>query len=216
MVSRDKLEYFQKRLESAWRPYLEFEEKIEQMLKDAHFATPKPNDEQVQEQIVEYYNEVNVDYRNTLYGSMLIVFCSLAEHIVKEIAKEMVPDYENKIKNKRGDWLVKNLGLIKDVGKLDIDENDVELLSCYIKVRNCLVHDGGVVSNSRNPDGLKNAISKIQEFGKQGNYHLLDVSNDGHLILRDNLVGEVYIKIEDILEVILDTANSVEQQPFSQ
>jgi hypothetical protein len=208
MISRDKLEYFQKRLELIWGPYLEFEEKIEQMLKDADLAIRQSDDEKTQGQIIKHYNEVDIDYRNALYSSTFIVFCSLAEHIVKEITKEIVPEYESEIRRERGDWLVKNLNLIKNEIDLNVNENDVELLSCYIKVRNCLIHDGGIVSNSKGLEELKGAISKIQEVGEQGNDNLLELTNNGHLLLRCDLVSDVYCKVEDVLSGILSSVSA--------
>ncbi|MFA5783448.1 MAG: hypothetical protein WC962_01070 [Phycisphaerae bacterium] len=204
MVSSEKVGYFKKRFKSVWEAYLEFDEKITKLLNDTDRVMLDPVNNQVQEQCCEYCKTINIDYRNVLYGSMLLMVCSLAEYIFKELAKEIVPNYENRIGKRRGNWLIRNLDLIKEGGKVNIDENDVEFLSYYIRIRNCITHNGGIVS-SGNAE-LETAIAKIQEYAKKGNYLLLKVTSDGHLILGDNLVGEVYIKIVDILDGILDFA----------
>jgi hypothetical protein len=208
MISREKIEYFKKRLESVWNAYLEFDEKITQIINDADKAICNSVNNQIRKQYFKYYKTIDIDYRNILYGSMLFTACSFAEYIVKELAKEIVPDYEDRIRKKKGSWLIKNLSLIKEEGKMDVEEDDVEFLSYYIKIRNCITHNGGLVSDSNTE--LRTAIAKIQEYAKKGNYLLLEVAGDGHLILGDNLVGEVYIKIVGILDRILATVNSVE------
>ena len=206
MINENKWKYFQKRLEPTWNLYLEFLKKINQESWKIRQAISVSNNKQDQKQNLEYLNEVDVYYKNTLSGSMLITFCSLTEHLIKEIAKEIVKEYENKIKKEKGDWLVKNLELIKEVNKnLDIDENEIRLFSCYIKIRNCVVHDGGIISNSKNPEELKKAIKEIQEYGKRGNCNLLELTNDGRLLLGGDLVPDVVVKSEELLEKILGT-----------
>lgn len=204
MINENKWKYFQKRLELTWDLYLEFLEKINQESWKIRQAISVSNNKQDQKQNLEYLNEVDVHYKNTLYGSMLITFCSLTEHLIKEITKEIVKEYENKIKKEKGDWLIKNLNLIKKTKNLGVDENEIRLLSCYIKIRNCVVHDGGIISNSKNPEELKTAIEEIQEYGKRGNYNLLELTNDGCLLLGDNLVSEVVVKSEELIEKILE------------
>lgn len=204
MINENKWKYFQKRLELTWDLYLEFLEKINQESWKIRQAISVSNNKQDQKQNLEDLNEVDVHYKNTLYGSMLITFCSLTEHLIKEIAKEIVKEYENKIKKEKGDWLIKNLNLIKKTKNLGVDENEIRLLSCYIKIRNCVVHDGGIISNSKNPEELKTAIEEIQEYGKRGNYNLLELTNDGCLLLGDNLVSEVVVKSEELIEKILE------------
>lgn len=204
MINENKWKYFQKRLELTWDLYIEFLEKINQESWKIRQAISVSNNKQDQKQNLEDLNEVDVHYKNTLYGSMLITFCSLTEHLIKEIAKEIVKEYENKIKKEKGDWLIKNLNLIKKTKNLGVDENEIRLLSCYIKIRNCVVHDGGIISNSKNPEELKTAIEEIQEYGKRGNYNLLELTNDGCLLLGDNLVSEVVVKSEELIEKILE------------
>jgi hypothetical protein len=204
MINKDKLEYFRRRLESTWNFYVEFLEKIDQESLKIYEAIVDSNANRDQEQYLEYFKEVDVHYRVTLYSSMLITFCSLAEYFLKEITKEIVPEYENEIKKEQGDWLVKNLKLIKRIEKnLDIDENNIRLFSCYIKVRNCIVHDGGVVSNSKHREQLETAINEVIQYGKQSNLLLLELTEDGHLLLGSDLVGDVVIKSEDVLGKIL-------------
>jgi uncharacterized protein YutE (UPF0331/DUF86 family) len=204
MINENKWKYFQKRLELTWDLYLEFLKKINQESWKIRQAISVSNNKQDQKQNLEDLNEVDVHYKNTLYGSMLIMFCSLTEHLIKEIAKEIVKEYENKIKKEKGDWLIKNLNLIKKTKNLGVDENEIRLLSCYIKIRNCVVHDGGIISNSKNPEELKTAIEEIQEYSKRGNYNLLELTNDGCLLLGDNLVSEVVVKSEELIEKILE------------
>lgn len=205
MINENKWKYFQKRLELTWELYLEFLGKINQESWKIRQAISISNNKQDQKQNLEDLNEVDVHYKNTLYGSMLITFCSLTEHLIKEIAKEIVKEYENKIKKEKGDWLIKNLNLLKKTKNLGVDENEIRLLSCYIKIRNCVVHDGGIISNSKNPEELKTAIEEIREYGKRGNYNLLELTNDGRLLLGDGLVSEVVVKSEELIEKILET-----------
>lgn len=205
MFDKDKWGYFQKKLEPTWEMYLEFLGKVNQESGKIYQAILVCKDKQDRERYAQYFDEVNLHYRNTLYGSMLIMFCSLMEHFVKEIAKEVVPEYEKKIKKeKKGDWFAKNTKLINEVKILDIAEKDVELFSCYIKIRNCIVHNAGVISNSRNSKELKEVVDKIQVYGHQHNCNLLQLKSDDYLLLGNDIISDVVVKIEDISERILE------------
>ena len=67
-----------------------------------------------------------------------------------------------------------------------------------------MVYDGGTISNSRNPDELKTAINEIQAYGHQGNFNLVQLKDDGYLLLRKDLISDVVVKSEELIEKILE------------
>jgi len=149
----------------------------------------------------EYLREIEFPYRNTLNSSMLIAFCSLTEYVLADITKENVKGYEKKKKRKRGDWLVRNIKLLNDRGfSIDPNSEDVSLFSCYIKIRNCVVHNGGRISNSK---PFKEAISAVMKYAQSGNYSMIKIKDD-YLVLGGDLISDVVSKSEVIIDGILE------------
>ena len=152
----------------------------------------------------EYLREIEFPYINTLNSAMLIAFCSLTEYVVADITKENVPEYEKKKKSEEGDWLAKNIKLLKD-HKFDIDLNDadVKLFSHYIRIRNCVAHNGGRISNSKHLPQLKEAIKAVEKYAQSGNYIMIKIKDD-YLLLGGELISDVVSKSEDIIDGILE------------
>ena len=201
MNSKKKWEYFSKRLETMWNLHLECMEHFDAKFSEMWEAFCKSGDKQ---QYREYQREIEFPYRNTLNSSMLIAFCSLTEHVMADIANENVEGYEEKKKHKRGDWLAKNIKLLKD-HKFDIDLNDadVRLFSHYIRIRNCVVHNGGRISNSKHLDQLEEAIKAVEKYAQNGNYNMIKIKDD-YLVLGGDLISDVVSKSEDIIDGILE------------
>ncbi len=199
MNSKKKWEYFSKRLETMWNLHLEVMEHFDAKFSEMWGVFCKSGDEQ---QYREYLREIEFPYRNTLNSSMLIAFCSLTEHVVADITKENVPEYEKKEKSEEGDWLAKNIKLLKD-HKFDIDLNDadVRLFSHYIRIRNCVVHNGGRISNSKHLTQLKEAIKAVEKYAQSGNYIMIKIKDD-YLVLGGDLISDVVVKSIEIIERI--------------
>jgi len=201
MNSNKKWEYFSKRLEIMWNVYLECMEHFDVKFSEEWKLFCESRDEQ---QYREYLREIEFPYRNTLNCSMLIAFSSLIEHVVVDIAKENVKEYEEKKKHKKGDWLIKHVKLLNEHG-FEIDQNgdDVRLFSCYIQIRNCVVHNGGKLSNSKDPKQLEEAINAVGKYAKDHNYNMIKIKDD-YLMLGSDLISDVVVKGEDIIERILE------------
>jgi len=201
MNSKKKWEYFNKRLGTMWDVYLECMEHFDAKFSEKWKVFCESRDEQ---KYKEYLREIEFPYRNTLNSSMLIAFCSLTEYVVADITNENVLEYEEKKKRKRGDWLVRNIKLLNEHG-FNIDQNgeDVRLFSYYIKIRNCVVHNGGKISNSKHPKQLEEAINAIEKYAKDHNYYMIKIKDD-YLMLGSNLISDVVVKSEDIIERILE------------
>ena len=201
MNSKKKWEYFSKRLETMWNVYLECMEHFDAKFSEEWKVFCESRDEQ---QYREYLREIEFPYRNTLNSSMLIAFCSLTEHVVADITNENVPGYEEKKKRKRGNWLVRNIKLLNERG-FDIDQNgeDVRLFSYYIQIRNCVVHNGGKISNSKHQKHLVEAIGAVEKYAKKHNYNMIKIKGD-YLLLESNLISDVVVKSEEIIERFLE------------
>jgi len=201
MNSKKKWEYFSKRLETMWNVYLECMEHFDAKFSEEWKVFCESRDEQ---QYREYLREIEFPYRNTLNSSMLIAFCSLTEYVVADITNENVPGYEEKKKRKRGNWLVRNIKLLNERG-FDIDQNgeDVRLFSYYIQIRNCVVHNGGKISNSKHQNHLVEAIETVEKYAKKHNYNMIKIKGD-YLLLESNLISDVVVKSEEIIERFLE------------
>jgi len=198
MNSKKKWEYFNKRLETMWDVYLECMEHFDAKFSEKWKVFCESRDEQ---KYKEYLREIEFPYRNTLNSSMLIAFCSLTEYVLADITNENVKGYEKKKKRKRGDWLVRNIKLLNERGfSIDPNGEDVRLFSCYIKIRNCVVHNGGRISNSKQ---LKEAISAVKKYAKKHNYNMIKIKGD-YLLLESNLISDVVVKSEEIIERFLE------------
>ncbi len=197
MNSKKKWEYFSKRLETMWNLHLECMEHFDAKFSEKWKVFCESRDEQ---KYKEYLREIEFPYRNTLNSSMLIAFCSLTEYVLADITNENVKGYEKKKKRKRGDWLVRNIKLLNERGfSIDLNGKDVKLFSCYIKIRNCVVHNGGRISNSKQ---LKEAISAVKKYAQSGNYSMIKIKDD-YLVLGGDLISDVVSKSEVIIDGIL-------------
>ena len=201
MNSKKKWEYFSKRLETMWDVYLECMEHFDAIFSEKWKEFCESRDEQ---KYKEYLREIEFPYRNTLNSSMLIAFCSLTEYVVANITNENVKEYEEKKKRKGGDWLVRNIELLNEC-RFDIDLNgdDARLFSHYIQIRNCVVHNGGKISNSKHSKQLKEAIDAVEKYAKDHNYNMIKIKDD-YLMLESGLISDVVEKSADIIERILE------------
>ncbi len=184
-----------------WGVYLECMEHLNAKFLEEWKVCHKNRDEQ---QYKEYLREIEFPYRNTLNSAMLIAFCSLTEHVVADIANENVPEYEKKKESKKRDWLVKNIELLNEHGiDVDLNDEDIRLFSCYIKIRNCVVHNGGRISNSKHLGQLEEAINAVKKYAQNGNYSMIKIKDD-YLVLGGDLISDVVSKSEDIIDGILE------------
>jgi uncharacterized protein YutE (UPF0331/DUF86 family) len=200
-MNSKKWEYFSKRLETMRNVYLECMESLDAKFSEEWKVFCKSRDEQ---QYREYLHEIEFPYRNILNSSFLIAFCSLTEHVLADIAKEHVSEYEKNKGKKKGNWLVKNIKLLNEHGvKIDQNGENVRLFSHYIQIRNCVVHNGGKVSASKHPKQLKEATDAIEKYAQIGNYNMLKIKGD-YLMLGEGLISDVVVKSEEIIEGILE------------
>ena len=196
MNSKKKWEYFSKRIETMRNVCLECMEHFDEIFLEKWKVICESRDEQ---KYKEYLREIEFPYRNTLNSSMLIAFCSLTEHVVADITNENVPKYEKKKEKKKGDWLVRNIELLNEHGiDVDLNDEDVKLFSYYIKIRNCVVHNGGKISNSKHLGQLEEAISAVKKYAQSGNYGMIKIKDD-YLVLGVDLISDVVLKSEYII-----------------
>jgi len=208
MNSKKKWEYFSKSLETIRNVYLECMESLEAIFSEEWKEFCESKDGQ---QYKEYLREIEFPYRNTLNSSFLIAFCSLTEHVVADITKENVSDFKKKeIKEKKkkvkdeNNWLVTNIELLKTEFDINLNDADTMLFSHYIRIRNCVAHNGGRISGSKYPPQLKKAIEAIQEYAKNGNYNNMITTKDDYLMVGGDLISDVVTKSEEIVERILE------------
>jgi len=201
MNSKKKWEYFSKRLKTLWNLHLECIEHFDEKFSQSWTVFCESGDEQ---EYKEYQREIEFPFRNTLNSSMLIAFCSLTEYVVADITNENVPEYEEKMERKRGDWLVKNIKLLNERGfSIDPNGEGVRLFSYYIKIRNCVVHNGGKISNSKHSKQLREAINAVEKYAKDHNCNMIKIKDD-YLMLEIDLISDVVVKSEEIIERILE------------
>jgi len=201
MNSKKKWEYFSKRLETMWYAYLECMEHFDAIFSEKWKVFCESRDEQ---KFKEYLREIEFPYRNTLNSAMLIAFCSLTEYVLADITNENVPVYEEKKKREKGDWLVRNIKRLNEHGfDIDLNGDDVKLFSCYIKIRNCVVHNGGKISNSKYLGQLEEAIKAVEKYAQKGNDNMIEIKGD-YLMLGGGLISDVVSKNIDIIDGILE------------
>lgn len=202
MNSKKKWEYFSKRLETIWNVYLECMESLDAKFSEEWKGFCESGDEQ---QYKEYLREIEFPYRNVLNSSFLIAFCSLTEHVIADITIENVQVSKNKGKGekKEGNWLDKNIKRLKTKFDIDLNDADISLFSHYIRIRNCVAHNGGRISGSNYLPQLHEAIEAIEEYAKKGNYNMITIKDD-YLMVGGDFISNVVTKSEDIVERILE------------
>ena len=201
MNSKKKWEDFSKRLETMWDVYLECMEHFDTKFSEKWKVFCESRNEQ---KYKEYLREIEFPYRNTLNSAMLIAFCSLTEHVVADITDEKMKVCKKKKEPKNGDWLVRNIKLLNECGVvIDPNGDDVKLFSCYIKIRNCVVHNGGRISNSKHQDQLEEAIKAVEAYAQTGNDNMIKIKED-YLLLGGDLISDVVSKSEVIIDGILE------------
>ena len=184
-----------------WDMYLECMEHFNvKSLEEWKVSCERKDDQQYR----EYLCEIELPYRNTLYCAMLITFSSLIEHVIVDITNEKVEGYEEKKKRKKGNWLVKHIELLNECGfEIDLNDDDIKLFSHFIQIRNCVVHNGGRISNSKYPHQLEDAIEAIDNYAKTGNFNMIEIKDD-YLMIGSDLISDVVNKSERIIENIIE------------
>lgn len=177
-------EYFNKRLDYLECCKNEFETHIDDQSQKLH-SVDCPN---IQETFFHYEYVIE----NTFRYTMLVAFCSLLEEAVKDISKQILPDYKRKIetqKSKRINWLKKHMSILID--KIDIApiKKDVETFYNLITLRNSIVHDWGKI----NTDKEKKAVNALEA----------GIFKDGFLYLNDQILPKTILASENIIEHLL-------------
>jgi len=125
------------------------------------------------------------------------------EEVLKDITKLCVPNnYEEEIKSENGSWLKRHLSVLKKSKGIDVNQDDVTFLQHFIDLRNCVVHAGGNINKSRYGDGIKEAVSSLQEYGRSHGSYMLSTYEDGYLHLENHFVLEAVKKGEKIINEI--------------
>ena len=156
-------------------------------------------------------NEVKLDrnklqdwYPEVLREAILVMFCFLMEEVLRDIAKICVPNYEDEIKHENGSWLKKHLCVLKKVKGIDVNQDDVTFFQHFIDLRNCVAHAGGNVNKYKYGDGIKNAVSSLQEYGRNHGSSMLGEWEDGYLKLDRHFVPEAVKKGEKIINGVFE------------
>lgn len=200
MLKNNTAEFFQ-RLEQTWHFYLDMEKAVQVKIN-------RINNKISQEDTELFPEFIGIDnrYKGLLREGLLIQICSLLEYSMVQLSKLLISNYGVKLRQKRGNWLEKHLSLLGRRNIKDLDSKDVELFSDFIRIRNCFVHSNGIISQSRYAEQIKGAIDRLQKIGKIQNTDIINLSNDGYIILGYDALPEVFSRGEEVMKPVFEYA----------
>ncbi len=120
-----------------------------------------------------------------------------------QVCTILIPQYKNEYKKKKGNWLEKNLELLKSNGITGIASEDVLFFCDFITLRNCLVHFCGKIEEYKNPDKVRDSINRLQNHGQKINADIAS-EKDGYALLEVDVLPEVVIRGESIIRKIFE------------
>jgi hypothetical protein len=150
----------------------------------------------------------------TFRYTLLIGVCSFMEESVKVIAKERLPDDKTRemiMKAKKGNILEKHVHLFSKLAGLDPApfQADLDKFNDLITLRNCITHCWGKIDEARNPTGTRDVVKRIKKLEKTGNYNYVETSQDGYLLLGDDLVSHAIWTAECLVDSIISAMLNV-------
>jgi hypothetical protein len=138
---------------------------------------------------------------NTFRYTMLAGVCSFLEEALKEMSRRVVPDYKQKLNEKRGNFLSRHIAILSDAGLNAAPiQGSIDRFHAMITVRNSIVHAWGKLSAVGNPKRLRESLDMIESA---------EVSKDGFVVLGDEVIPEAVNSAEEIADHILTTMLNV-------
>lgn len=192
---------FFSRLEQTWSFYLDIEKEV---LKKINVYN-----RQISEEGSELFPEfIGFDgrYKGLLREGLLIQLCSLLEYSIVQICMHIIPDYDATLKKKRGNWLKKHLSLLGQKNINGLEDNDVTYFSDFIQIRNCLVHSNGIIHQYKYRNQLEDSVKRLQEHGNDIGTNIIQLSEDGYLLLGPDALNEVFVRGEGVMRPIFEYA----------
>ena len=194
----ERQRYFKRRSKITQRVYAKaeegFEKELQKLVNNIGVGELDGNSKEVQ----NARHKLEYQHFEVLREAMLIMVCSLMEEVLKDITKLCVPNCENEIKGRRGNWLKKHLDILKKERSIIVNQKEVSFFQHFIKLRNCVVHGGGNVNKSEDAK-LQEAISSLQKYGKENGPDMLGILGDGYFWLGRDFVVEVMIRCKKII-----------------
>ena len=137
----------------------------------------------------------------------LIAVCTVMEEAMMAIVTGLVENVQNQNNKKKGNWLEKNVDLLRNRCELDTTQinDDLNVLYNMISLRNCIAHGWGRVEFAHNPNDVRQAIADQQKRGKESNLNVVEETEGGYLFLGDQDMPEAIIAAEHILQHLFDT-----------
>ena len=199
---RKIIKIFYERWEIAWNFYVDMEKEMEEKLNKMSDSIRLVG-RAIDKDIIQKFCDVDRVYTSLFRGGILIQFCSLLEYTMGQVCAKLIPEYEDEYKKKRGNWLKKNLKLLKNNGFTDINSEDILFFCDFITLRNCLVHCGGKIGEYKYPSKVKDSIKRLQGYGKTRNE---DISSerDGYALLGVDAISEVVFRGDEIIKKIFE------------
>lgn len=191
---------FFSRLEQTWHFYLDIEKAVRKKINEIYGQIPEEGPGLFPE-----FVGLDNRYRGLLREGLLIQICSLLEYSMVQVSKQLISDYEVKLK-KKGSWLERHLRLLGRRNINGLDAEDVLYFSDFIKIRNCFVHSNGIIHQSRYPDQMKKVVARLQELGKVLNTDIIKLSDDGYIILGVDALPEVFSRGEEVMRPVFEYA----------
>lgn len=196
-------EAFLSHLEMIWSFYIDMEKelrgKLDELYKQIQKEQP-PSDSD----LFPKFHDIDNRYKCLFREGLLIQICSFLEYTMGQVCALLIEEYEKKFKKSNGNWLQKNLGLLNREEITELDSDDVSYFCDFITLRNCFVHTGGKIEQSRRPKEVRKAICNLQKLGQELNTDIVTISNDGYVILGADALPDVVSKGEEIIRAIFE------------
>lgn len=199
-LKNNTTEFFN-RLEHTWHYYLDMEKVVQREIDRINAKISEENCELFPE-----FVGIDNRYKGLLREGLLIQICSLLEYSMVQVSKQLMPEYETKLRNKRGSWLDKHLALFGQKNIEELDAKDVLYFSDFIRIRNCFVHSNGFINQYRYPDQIEKTVASLQELGEKQNTDIIEISDDGYIILGVDSLPEVFSRGEEVMRPVFEYA----------
>ncbi len=194
---------FSDRWKITWNFFLDTEEELEKILNKMSDDF-RPVVQDLDNNILQQFRNVDRIYTSLFRGGMLIQFCSLVEYTMGQVCALLIPQYKTVYRNrKKGNWLEKNLELLKNRGFTGVGSEDVSFFCDFITLRNCLVHCCGKIEEYKYPAKVKNSIKRLQDYGQKRNEDIAS-EKDGYALLEVDALPEVVSRGEEIIRKVFE------------
>ncbi len=202
---RKTLEAFRRRWEITWSYYVDMDKDLAKRLRKMRDDL-RQDEQETDLDLLRQYQHIDRIYTNLFREGVLIQICSSLEYTMRHVCTLLVDQYAEAYSKKKGNWLQKNLALLKSTGSVNVKPEDVNFFCDFIRLRNCFVHSGGNVKKYRFQEQLRKAIDGLQELGKEPKMDMVGETKDGYVLLGADVLAEVVIRGEDIIRAVFNHA----------